>query len=268
MSRASTGRLPAVERGSTPSTQNPSTQKLSKLAKRFDGFEDALLIAKQKRRDDNEKRFIDLQKQITDLKTSLALEAKNRAISMNAVQSWLTDRIERWTVEVQAPILAKIDALNDRVTHAFERVENLEEEHKQDRITFAKMIDDRCTELLVEIRDTKSVMELNNKAREEKEQRIMHRITTLDEKHQQQFVDEKALVEDKFRVVQTDHVNEVAVRVKGIEMLKELVKKENDAIKVVVEKEKQERQAADKEMLAAVSHYSSALQDGIKIVGL
>ena len=43
-------------------------------------------------------------------------------------------------------------------------------------------------------------------------------------------------------------------------MLKELVKKENDAIKVVVEKEKQERQAADKEMLAAVSHYSAALQ--------
>jgi transcriptional regulator with XRE-family HTH domain len=268
MSRASTSRLPKVERGSTPSTQNPSTQKLSKLAQRFDGFEDALQIARQKRRDDNEKRFIDLQKQITDLKTSLALEAKNRAISMNAVQSWLTDRIEKWTEEVQAPILAKIAALNDRVTHAFERVENLEEEHKRDRVTFAKMIDDRCTELLVEIRDVKSKMELNNKAREEKEQRIMHKITELDERHQEQFEDEKQLVEERFRVIKTEVENEVNVRIKGIDMLKEAVRTENDAIKVVIERETQERKAANAEMLAAIAHYSAALQDGIKIVGL
>ena len=91
-------------------------------------------------------------KLIVDLKTSLALEAKNRAISVTAVQSWLSDRVEQWTEEVQTPLLRKLAALNDKIAIVNARLDTLEEEHKKDRKTFPELIDARAQELLEQIR--------------------------------------------------------------------------------------------------------------------
>ena len=77
------------------------------LASRFTGFEAHLNETRNQKNDEQEAKLLNLQHQLNDLKASLMLESKNRAISMKAVQSWLTDRIDVWTDEVQAPILAK-----------------------------------------------------------------------------------------------------------------------------------------------------------------
>lgn len=45
---------------------------------------------------------------------------------MTAVQSWLSDRIEQWTEEVQQPLLRKLEATNDRITVVNERLDHLE----------------------------------------------------------------------------------------------------------------------------------------------
>ena len=52
------------------------------LAQKFDGFEDELLLSKQKKKDENEKRLRDLQNQLDNLKTSLELESRNREVGV------------------------------------------------------------------------------------------------------------------------------------------------------------------------------------------
>lgn len=268
-SRAGTPPLPKISKGEQkPPNHRNATEKLKGLANRFDGFEDALVLAKDRRKDENEQRFSEVHKLIVDLKTSLALEAKNRAISVTAVQSWLSDRIEQWTEEVQTPLLRKLDALNSRVDVVNKRLDTLEEEHQVDRETFPKLIDARAQELLLQIKDMQVKHEHNVKQREEKEHRILVKIQQQSDRFSEQFSAEKLLKEDQFRVLWTDLEAEVDVRKKGFEATKEKLQEETSDIRVLLDRERQEREQQHEEVLQAVKHYSAALQDGIKVVGL
>jgi hypothetical protein len=247
---------------------NSSNSKLRKMANRFEGFEEELTLAKQMRLDENEKRLQHLQKQIDDTKSSIALEAQNRSMSMNALQSWLSDRIDKWTINVETPILEKIRAVNASIDAVNKRMAELEAEHQTDRIEFPKLIDARCNELLVEIRDMKHLMEQNVKEREEKEQKIMVKIQNNDDKVLAMFQAEKALTEKKLMALNQDIGTEVHTRRKGYDTIKQNMFDANVELKASLEKETQERERAYEEVLQAVAHYSSALQDGVKIVGL
>lgn len=61
--------------------------KLETLATRFDGFEDELSLARNKKKSDEEKRILILQTQLNNLQSSLALESKNRSMSVKALQN-------------------------------------------------------------------------------------------------------------------------------------------------------------------------------------
>ena len=98
-----TTRLPVVGAAVPEKVQG----QFKTLSKRFTGFEAHLNESRNKKNDEQEAKLRDLQHQLNEQKAALMLESKNRAISMKAVQSWLTDRIDIWTQEVQAPILAK-----------------------------------------------------------------------------------------------------------------------------------------------------------------
>lgn len=61
--------------------------RLEHLGERFQGFEEELILTKQKKKTDEDQKFIILQTQIHNIQSSLALESKNRAIAMKALQS-------------------------------------------------------------------------------------------------------------------------------------------------------------------------------------
>lgn len=68
--------------------------KLETLATRFDGFEDELSLARNKKKSDDEKRILVLQTQLNNLQSSLALESKNRSMSVKALQNVSRQRAE------------------------------------------------------------------------------------------------------------------------------------------------------------------------------
>jgi len=168
----------------------------------------------------------------------------------------------------KCPSLKKIAAVNERIDQANDRMAELEEEHRQDRITFPKLIEDRCHELLVEIRDMNSRMDLNIKQREEKEQKIFVKIQNQEDALMAMFQAEKALTEKKLMNLNKDITTEVHTRAKGYEQVKKSVFDHNEAYGARLDREEQERKRANEEVLQALTHYASALQDGVKIVGL
>jgi hypothetical protein len=78
---AKTNDLPSV-----PSGQKIKN-KLETLSTRFDGFEDELNLSRNKKKADEDKRILILQTQLNNLQSSLALESKNRAMSVKALQN-------------------------------------------------------------------------------------------------------------------------------------------------------------------------------------
>ena len=61
---------------------------------------------------------------------------------------------------------------------------------------------------------------------------------------------------------------QVHTRVKGIEDVKRTVFDNHEAVKAEIEREVDARVRANEEVLAALAHFTTALQDGVKIVGL
>lgn len=268
-SRAATPPLPHIKQGDrAPANELNATVKLNRLARRFEGFEDALVMTKQKRRDENEERFAEVHKLIVDLKTSLALEAKNRAISVTAVQSWLSDRIEQWTEEVQTPLLRKLAALDVRLDEVNVRLDKLEEEHALDRKTFPALIDARAQELLEQIKDMRAAHELNVKQREEREHRILVKVQQQSDRFAEQFAAEKLMKEEQIKQIRVEIERECDVRVKGIVAVREIITKEFIDVKASIDVERQERVQQHKEVLVNIEHYIAAVQDTVKIVGL
>jgi hypothetical protein len=70
----------------------------------------------------------------------------------------------------------RIEALNSRVSELTARLEDLERQHQEDRITFPKLVDARCEQLLQEIKELKIKFDANTVQREEKEKRILLKV--------------------------------------------------------------------------------------------
>ena len=179
---------------------------------------------------------------------------------------WLTDRIAQWTEQIEAPMNNRINSLADTVSFLSARIDALEARQNEDRATLPKLIDGRCEELLREIAGLKSRFEANLLAREEKEKKILLKLQNETNKIAVQFSQDKLIVDDKLSVVRNELSDEIAIRTKGVEMIKSTLLEEVAFIKGEIAKERKERELADEVLVGSINHYAAALQDGIKIV--
>lgn len=240
--------------------------KLETLANRFDGFEDELHLSRNKKKAEEDKRILVLQTQLTNLQSSLALESKNRAQSIKALQNWLTDRIAAWTEQIEAPMQARLASLAEQITFLVGRIDGLEAKQKADRETFPKLVDARCAELLNDISTLRSRFAENVAAREEKEKRILLKVQSESNKAAVQFAADKAISDDKIAQLRRSIDEEVAIRVRAHELVTKQLNEELAAVKSAIDTEKGEREAADEVLVQSINHYAAALQDGIRVV--
>jgi len=244
----------------------PIRSRLDPLASRFDGFEDELNLSRNRKKVEQDARFHHLQVQINNLQQSLTLESNNRAMSVKALQNWLTDRIAQWTQAIEAPITARLASLADQVAALNSRIDALAQQQKVDRETFPQLVDARCEELLRDMADLRSRFESAQQAREEKEKKILIKIQAEKDKLTQQLTQAHAISDEKIREVRQEVEEEVAIRRKAHEQMKESVRIELEEIKAKMSAEMRVREEADEQLVAAINHYTAALQDGVKIV--
>lgn len=253
-----------------PNTAEKSTtqvkSQLTTLAGRFSGFESELHLTREKKKSDEDKRIILLQTQINDLQTSLELESKNRASAINALQAWLDDKMKKWQEEMQQPILQRLSSMNDRLDGLKAHLDDLDKQHQQDRITFPRLVDARMEELLNEIKDMKANFDHEVKKRDEKEKRLVNRMQEENSKLKAQHQQEKTIMEHKLMEVKRSLDEEVNLRMKGVDGLKQKLHDDMSMMRADLNKEKSDRESSDSELVQAINHYASALQDGIKIV--
>lgn len=98
--------------------------KFEVLSNRFVGFAEELAQTREKKKSEEQKAIKELDARLVTLNTNLQLESKNRAQGINALQAvsflcgvlhaqcwcctqWLTDKIEHWTIAIEAPMVTK-----------------------------------------------------------------------------------------------------------------------------------------------------------------
>lgn len=261
-----TSTQPMYEAKTSDDSGGAVRSQFAPLAQRFDGFESELSLSRHRRKAEEDQRLLQLQTQLNNLQQSLALESKNRAMSVKALQNWLTDRISQWTVQIEGPMHARLEGLGESLSQLSARLDSLEARQKEDREIFPKLVDGRCAELLNEISTLKTEFAQNVAQREEKEKRILLKLQHESNRIAVQFAQDKQVSDDKLRQLRTALDEEVSVRARGAEMVKQTLLEEVAAIKAELAAESSARESADEELVAAVNHYSAALQDGIKIV--
>jgi hypothetical protein len=248
------------------SNSNDIRQKLQPLSDRFVGFEAQLVLSKNKKRNDYEREIQRLQTQITNITTALNLESKNRASSFQALQSWLENRIDSWTVKIEEPMIRKLDELNAKVDSVSGRVGTLEEKRVADQKLFPKLIDARAAELLKEIKDFKLVFDSAQQSHEEHHDQFMVRLVDQGKQMRQSFESEKVVREKKLALIANDVQTFTASTSTQLSLVKQTLRSELAVVRAEHEKEVQEREQQDSEITQAVNHYAAALQDAIKVV--
>lgn len=78
---------PEAKTNSESDASSKIRSRLEGLSTRFDGFEDELSLSRHRRKKEEDERLAALQLQLNNLQASLALESKNRAMSVKALQN-------------------------------------------------------------------------------------------------------------------------------------------------------------------------------------
>lgn len=253
-------------RVSVPSGPTKIGKELENLSDRFEGFKDELQLQKQKKKSDDEKKIIALQEKLESLQNALAIESKNRATSVQALQNWFTDRLSQLKVDIEKPIYARLDHLQQQIDVVRDRVEAVEKAHQEDRERFPQMIDARVSEILTEIKDIRDIIDVGQKRREEKEKRILLKMGENFNSLTAKIDEEKTSTDQRFVVLRQDLVDETSIRVRGVDLLKERLEQAVAELRTQIEQETTTRAAADEQITVAVTHFSALLQDGVKIV--
>ena len=179
---------------------------------------------------------------------------------------WLTDRISQWTSEIEAPLTNRLAALSEQVVFLVGRIDGLEAKQKEDRDVFPQLVDGRCSELLREIADLKARFADSASSTDEKHKRILLKVQSESNKAAVQFAQDKIISDQKIAQLRAAIDEEVAIRTRAHDLIRDTLADEITAIKADVAAEKGERAAADEDLVQAINHYASSLQDGLKIV--
>jgi hypothetical protein len=239
--------------------------KLAHLSDRFLGFEQTLQLTRVKKKEDEDKRIVLLQKQLTDIQAALCLESTNRSSSMHALQSWVEDQMKQFTDRVQIPIQEKLAVLVDRIEEVNDRIDVVQAQHEAERDEFPAIIDARSNQLLEEIRDMRKVFEHEQKATEEKHKQVLYRINEQHAALKKIFVADKAIHEIKIKELRREIQDETQLRVKAEKVISKSIVEQTQELAVQIENEVREREEGDEALVQAVNHYTAALQDGLKL---
>jgi len=209
---------------------------------------------------------VELEGSLSSLQSTVTLESRNRGQAIEALQKWLTDRIEQWTVAIEAPMVAKLDVLGKRIDVVADRIEQVDQKYSTVRDEFPRLIDKRCEELLAEIRDLKKQVDSERQLRDEREKRLHVKLQDTATKVTADFTAEKALTEQRFTAVRHDLTDETSARIKTDEVLRQKIDEAVAPFPAQIAKEVADRTKADHELESALNHYTAALQDSIKII--
>eukprot|EP00455_Lapot_gusevi_P041270 TRINITY_DN4768_c0_g1_i1.p1 TRINITY_DN4768_c0_g1~~TRINITY_DN4768_c0_g1_i1.p1 ORF type:complete len:283 (+),score=68.07 TRINITY_DN4768_c0_g1_i1:52-849(+) len=255
-----TGIAPSIVQVNEPITK----QKFSVLASRFEGFEKEIADQRNKKRDDEEKKIIQLKEDLEGLRGDLKEEEKRRIETTKALKNWFEDRFSEWRTEVETPIHAKLDECLSKIAALTNRMEVLEQKVEQDRRNMPLLIERHVSELAGQLEEFKARYKAREMERDRKEDEMKKYMANQESKMHVLFEAERKEREQKLSVLRNEIDAERNMRSSSVDLLKATTTDELDDLRHHLDQEVRTRETVSEEIVQSINHYAAALQDAIK----
>ncbi|EPR63917.1 putative SF-assemblin [Toxoplasma gondii TgCatPRC2] len=240
--------------------------KLAVLSERIHGFEKQMESEAKQRRESEESRVIAIKEAITKLEKTLNAEIKRRVEANKALQAMfesqllgVQDKLSSIFVEKFDQLQSALDALNDRLT-VVERESAIEKEKQ------AKEWEEKNVVISKDMSTIKAALETESQLRQEREVQLAKRLGELEYRTEGKFEAEKNTRQQKYEQAHEEMEEAKRIRERNEEKFQTFVLEEIAALKNGLVLESQAREGADDDIVQAVNHYTTALQDALRLV--
>ncbi|PFH37600.1 SF-assemblin/beta giardin protein [Besnoitia besnoiti] len=240
--------------------------KLAVLSERIHGFEKQMECEAKQRREGEEGRLLAIREAIAKLEKTLNAEIKRRVEANKALQAMfesqllgVQDKLSSVFVEKFEQLQCALDALNDRLAL-------VEKEFAVEREKQTKEWEAKNNMIARDMTAIQEALESDKQTRSEREVQIAKSLGELEFRTEGKFEAEKNAREQKYDQIRDELEEAKRVRERGEEKFQTFVLEEVAALKKGLILESQAREGADDDIVQAVNHYTTALQDALRLV--
>ena len=207
-----------------------------------------------------------LTEQLNTLTQQLQTETTARTTEAQSLQESLTAQLDQLTATLTQPIEAQLASLTTRVITLETQLTQLAATVETDRATVPVLIDGRIADVKADERRAVDEAKRHESERREREQLIVNRLLSIEERVAEERKVERGMWEGKLTALRLEWEEERRLKEREWSEWRERVRVEMAELRQSAEKERQERVETDELIGAAVQKYTSELQDGIRIV--
>eukprot|EP00469_Lotharella_globosa_P004784 CAMPEP_0167791738 /NCGR_PEP_ID=MMETSP0111_2-20121227/12117_1 /TAXON_ID=91324 /ORGANISM="Lotharella globosa, Strain CCCM811" /LENGTH=255 /DNA_ID=CAMNT_0007684469 /DNA_START=21 /DNA_END=788 /DNA_ORIENTATION=+ len=240
------------------------TGKLSKLADKFDGFQEALNARQTKKVEELDKRFDAVHRGLAGLDHSLKLESKNNKESMTALQAWLENRFKEFHKSIVEPMHENFKKVHERCDRIEAHIERVEKQHAEDHKAVNLSIQNTAQEFEQKLNDFKRKFDEAMQGIEENRKQVELKLVEQERSLVNQLKDEKDAREKNEKHLTERCDAEEKVRGKGIKILTQSMEETKVLLTSKLNEEASNRQQADEQLVKGLTTYSRALQEAVK----
>jgi len=240
--------------------------KLSSLADTFNGFEQQIQQKKARRKGDDEKKFIEIKADLIKIDQEIKVESKRRVETSNALDTLFHDKLEAFKKEVEERARKNTESVLVAIAELNRSVDALAEQVDAEARKFPKITEEKTTELLTQIAEFKAKFEADRASQSEKLDIVQKIIEEQQYRVNQQLQTERVTRASKVDELEKQMSVEAKLRKKTAETLTQYLKDQSEIVNNSMDKCEKAREKTMEELVSMFCHYTSALQDGVKIL--
>lgn len=238
--------------------------KLAALNSRFAGFDRQVEVESRARLDQEDAAENQLNDCIARLEKTLNSEIKKRVEANKALQGMFEAQMATVQDKLEAGLLDRLDHLHASVGSLDGRVNAVQKDFMEAREQYIRDIEDKSSMVAKDAAALQEVCQNERADRKERETLIVAKLRDLDARTADRLAAEQRECDLKFQELREEL--DVAVKDNGDQRFQDYILEEMAALKNGLVVETQSREAADDDIVNALNHYTTAIQDALRVV--
>mmetsp|Transcript_70194 Transcript_70194/g.121545 ORF Transcript_70194/g.121545 Transcript_70194/m.121545 type:complete len:251 (+) Transcript_70194:108-860(+) len=240
--------------------------KLAALTERFSGFERQMDMETKVRKDNEDVQINTIRDNIARLEKTLNSEIKRRVEANKALQGMFEAQMATVQDKLEAGLLERLDSLHVAVDSLNDRVDAVEQDFSQARERYIRDIEDKSAMVSKDVAALQTAFQNERADRRERETLIVAKLRDLEERTVERFTNDQKMLEKQHTELREELEVVLHETENGDKMFQDYILEEMAALKNGLVVESQTREHADDDIVNALNHYTTAIQDALKVV--
>lgn len=240
--------------------------KLSNLATSFQGFEQTVNQNKKRHEKQNETRIIDVKKDISRVNKLIQIECKTRDDMIKTTTHNYEMKIKKVKSFIEIPINKKISAITESIEYLSNKIDEIERKESLENDKFSSMINNSYDRLMKKFQEYENEFESHCLQYNEKQNVLKQIINDQQNKIKRFIQNEQDERNKKVHKISMEIEKEINERNKNNQQIKQYLVNNIDKLNARISESEKERVETTEQVVKALCHYTTALQDGVQIV--